>query len=175
MKINLNPFHNPLFILTKLLLFLPRKKSFLKEQQVYSYSTSRHPLTTPRFCRRPCRPSSFLSSAFFPLSRGKRKDRPSKGGPGVGTWCCVHSRTFPSLHLRHSSKIIKEGGGSISLRVAGWPTPHPWQARAKQMSHCHAKGSPLACNVFRDTLHVPSFACWKLLFFFFRKRGQGGG
>lgn len=55
-------------------------------------------------------------------------------------------------------------GGSISLRVAGWATPHPWQARAKQMSHCHAKGSPLTCNVSLRTLDVPSF---EIISFFF--------
>lgn len=62
-------------------------------------------------------------------------------------------------------------GGSISLRVAGWATPHPWQARAKQMSHCHAKGSPLTCNVSLGTLDVPSF---EIISFFFLETGVKG-
>lgn len=175
MKINLNPFHNPLSILTKLLLFLPRKKSFLKEQQVYSYPHISPPSDHPSIL-----PSS-LSSIILPLLRILSSLAwQTQGSSFEGGARCWHLvlRTLSNVSFASFASFVEDyqrGGGSISLRVAGWPTPHPWQARAKQMSHCHAKGSPLACNVFRDTLHVPSFACWKLLFFFFRKRGQGGG
>lgn len=55
--------------------------------------------------------------------------------------------TFPLLHY-----VVEDYPSRVDFVKGGWPDRagggdlHPWQARAKQMSHCHAKGSPL-CDV----------------------------
>lgn len=168
MKINLNPFHNPLHIHSHKITFISPSKKIVSQRATSIFllhisPPSDHPSILP----------SSLSSIILPLLRILSSLAwQTQGSSFEGGARCWHLvlRTLSNVSFASFASFVEDyqrGGGSISLRVAGWPTPHPWQARAKQMSHCHAKGSPLACNVFRDTLHVPSFACWKLLFFFF--------
>lgn len=148
--IPLNPC-NSLYIYPFLKLLL-----FLEEQQVRSSTSEISPLDSAIIL-------IFSSTWFFPLSR------PIEArivAPGVGTVLSnVSFASFASFVEDYQRR-----GGSISLRVAGWATPHPWQARAKQMSHCHAKGSPLTCNVSLGNV-TRSFV---RNYFFFLERGARG-
>ena len=66
--------------------------------------------------------------------------------PCISRYISGTPATFPLLHY-----VVEDYPSRVDFVKGGWPDRaggdlHPWQARAKQMSHCHAKGSPL-CDV----------------------------
>lgn len=106
--------------------------------------------------------SSFSSASPPPHSPSSRGKRGWSFEGGARCWRTLNQQTFPPLHYVTRRRLSKKkgggGGGSISLRA----TRHPWQARAKQMSHCHAKGSR---NVFGGRRRFSFIACSTIILF----------